>query len=569
MAEDQKKTTGNSIDDTIFQDLLSDSRISSLEIKEPEFDSFDVQSVIQEARTVSSAKKSPANPFGKRSRRNKTARQEAPAFNEQSFFATKAQRRQEQESAAMAQDLFKDANSEETTPQAGNEPAAAQQSPSSMPAAESSAPEQELPAFMQTRQEQTQPQKPKTFAEILHNARYQENQKALENMDLFDDPVIETPLFQQAQASEPAPASEPSVVITRKSQSELLLQAQNETEAVIEEEIEQEPVQDTPAQPDQPEPELKEPKEKRSRKNKAAAADQTEEEEEIFDPGASIVDDYHYDEYEDKKRFSTTDYRKIEDYLTNESAQGFHFVRQDGNKYFFNKSTPHHYYYKVLYFGREPEDSYWNLLEKQGWKRIEQLPSRHKRDAGWYIVRNEKKAGELPKDIENEEEKYRYFTKLSSSCRSTMFLLFIVMVCSAIAVFLQYYFKGYIAVMIASAVLFFIALWIFLVYARMLSKARKQASLLSARIRLASNDPNYLALRHAGESDEQLDLDWDKMDAQDKLREQEEQDQDPNADDAYDDEDYRIEDDDEEDYDEDEEEEDEKPRRKRWGRRRR
>ncbi|MBF0578397.1 DUF2812 domain-containing protein [Erysipelotrichaceae bacterium RD49] len=568
MAEDQKKTTGNSIDDTIFQDLLSDSRISSLEIKEPEFDSFDVQSVIQEARTVSSAKKSSANPFGKRSRRNKPVRQQTPAFNEQSFFASKAQRRQEQETTAMAQDSFKETNPEDSKPEAAITPAAQEQVQVLTPAPDQpAASEKEVPAFMQTRQEEGQTQKPKTFAEILHNARYQENQKALENMDLFDDPVIETPLFQQAQASEPAP-SEPSVVITRKSQSELLLQAQNETEAEVEEEIEQEPAQAGAVEQEA------DPKGKRSRKNKAAVRpDQNEADEEVFDPGASIVDDYHYDEYEDKKRFSTTDYRKIEDYLTNESAQGFHFVRHDGNKYFFNKSTPRHYYYKVLYFGREPEDSYWNQLEKQGWKRIEQMPSRHKRDAGWYIVRNEKKAGELPKDIENEEEKYRYFTKLSSSCRSTMFLLFIVMVCSAIAVFLQYYFKGYIAVMIASAVLFLIALWIFLVYARMLSKARKQASLLSARIRLASNDPNYLALRHAGESDEQLDLDWDEIDAQDKLGEPEDQDEDQNKDDAYDDEDYRDEEDEEDEYDDqsddDEEDEDEKPRRRRWGRRRR
>lgn len=185
-------------------------------------------------------------------------------------------------------------------------------------------------------------------------------------------------------------------------------------------------------------------------------------------------------------------------------------------------------------------------------------------------MRNEKKPGQLPKDIENEEEKYRYFSKLSSSCRSTMFLLFIVMVCSAIAVFLQYYFKGYIAVMAASAVLFLIALWIFLVYARMLSKARKQASLLSARIRLAQNDPNYLALRHAGESDEQLDTDWAKLDEEDEAKEDQDDSEQPSTydqDDESEEDESKDDQDDDEDDDYDDEEEERKPRR-RWGRRR-
>lgn len=573
MADDQKKPYGTPMDDTIFQDLLSDSRISSLDISEPEFDSFDVQSVIQEARTVSNTKKSPANPFGKRSRRNKVRKDNPVTFNEQSFFASKAERRQEQEEPTPATSAFKEsspaAQPEEKTQQADlGEPLQGSQEP----AQTSQTSSQTVPAFMQTREE-SQTRKPRTFSEILHSSNYQENQKALENLDLFDEPVIKTPLFAQAEEGAPTSPTQPSVVITRKSQSELLKQAQNQEEeqpeeeiaamtAVVEEVIE--PIADKEAK-------------KEARKKKKAAAEEGLEEDGVYDPGASLVDDYHYDEYEDKKRFSTTDYRKIEDYLNRESAQGFHFVRSDGNKYYFNKSKPHDYYYKVLYFGREPEDSYWNELEKQGWKRMEQLPSRHKRDAGWYIMRNEKKPGELPKDIENEEEKYRYFSKLSSSCRSTMFLLFIVMVCSAIAVFLQYYFKGYVVVMAASALLFLIALWIFIVYGRMLTKARKQASLLSARIRLAQNDPNYLALRHAGESDEQLDVDWAKMDEEDGAKEARETANNPSTDEDDDsleectdeeDEESQDEDEDEdEDYDDDEEE-DRKPRR-RWGRRRR
>lgn len=124
--------------------------------------------------------------------------------------------------------------------------------------------------------------------------------------------------------------------------------------------------------------------------------------------------------------------------------------------------------------------------------------------------------------------------------------------------------------MAASAVLFLIALWIFLVYARMLSKARKQASLLSARIRLAQNDPNYLALRHAGESDEQLDTDWAKLDEEDEAKEDQDDSEQPST---YDQDDESEEDeseddqDDDEDDDYDDEEEERKPRR-RWGRRR-
>lgn len=151
------------------------------------------------------------------------------------------------------------------------------------------------------------------------------------------------------------------------------------------------------------------------------------------------------------------------------------------------------------------------------------------------------------------------------------------MVCSAIAVFLQYYFKGYVVVMAASALLFLIALWIFIVYGRMLTKARKQASLLSARIRLAQNDPNYLALRHAGESDEQLDVDWAKMDEEDGAKEARETANNPSTDEDDDSLEERTDEEDEESQDEDEdededydddEEEDRKPRR-RWGRRRR
>ncbi len=216
--------------------------------------------------------------------------------------------------------------------------------------------------------------------------------------------------------------------------------------------------------------------------------DDEDNEEAVYDPSASLADDYHYDEYVDKKRFSTTDYKKVEEYLANESLHGFHFSHNDGRKYYFYKGKPHQYYYKVLYFSQEPGSTYWDNLAREGWQLIDQSPSRHKKDAGWYIVRNEMKPEELPKEINNEEEKRHYFTRLASSCRSTLVLLFIVMVCCAVAIWLQYQFKGYLAVIIASAILLVITLWTFLVYLRMLTKARKQAALLAARMRLAQDD---------------------------------------------------------------------------------
>lgn len=248
------------------------------------------------------------------------------------------------------------------------------------------------------------------------------------------------------------------------------------------------------------------------------SAEEYEEEDEdniIIDPDASLVDDYHYDEYEDKKRFLLSDYRKIEDYLEAQSQQGFHYTRHEGKKYYFYKGRPHNYYYRILYFSKEPDAAQWQKWEDEGWQNISQQESRHKKDAGWYVLRNEKEAGELKADIDNEEEKYRYFRKFSSSCRSTMFLLFVVMACCAVTAWLQYEFKGFLAVIILSIVLFVIALYIFLVYARMLAKSKKQADLLAARIRLKENDPEWQKLHNPDRTDAQLEKEWDTLDEKD------------------------------------------------------
>lgn len=265
-----------------------------------------------------------------------------------------------------------------------------------------------------------------------------------------------------------------------------------------------------------PQPDLKEAEMKRQEELFAGPESEIEEEEdheeEVLDPGASLVDDYDYDEYEDRKRFLLSDYRKVEEYLRAQSAQGFHYTRHEGKKYYFYKGAPHNYYYKILYFTDEPKESDWEKLREQGWEHVNHTASRHKKDAGWYVVRSEPAQGELPKDIENEEEKARYFRKFAASCRSTMFLLFVVMFCCALSIVLQIEFKGFLAVIIASAILFVIALYTFLVYVRMQAKAKKQVSLLTARIRLKENDPQWQKIHHAAQTDAQLEKEWKNLD---------------------------------------------------------
>lgn len=424
--------------DQIFRDLLSETRIAPLQIREPEFDSFDVQSVIQEAKATTKSSSRSLNPFGKRSRKNKA---KPAGIVEERFFTPKAaapSKDGEYTSAAQA-------IAQNTTQNQEDPSAQPRQTLSATPAAV---------APVQT--------KPRTFAEILNSTRYRENQQAIETLD-------------EALESQPEPdqASLPESDKTSAESSRLSADKLESSNIPKASQAENEPASALEVQSVQ--------------KELGLSQDEAQE--------------LNYEEYEDKKHFSTTDYKKIEEYLASESAKGFHFLRADGSTYYFAKSSPRPYYYRVLYFGTDPGEQYWQDLETLGWKKMDIIPSRHKRDAGWTIVRNEKHTEtELPKEIDNEEEKYRYFTKLSSSCRSTMFLLLFVMICSAAAIFLQYYFKGYMAVIIASGILFAVALWMFLVYARMLSKSRKQASLLSARMRLAENDPGYQALRQAGQS---------------------------------------------------------------------
>lgn len=530
MAEDSKTNPISDSDEAIFKDLLNDSRVQALHINEPQFDSFDVQSAIQEAKTVSEEQKTSRSLFGKLSRRNKNAavreQKENPIVEQPQSEATKPIVSVDQtalDQIEPQEDLDEGVIEREITLDEllAGQVTVQKQSTQSQPVEEqASEVEEDLePSFVQeslTVQEpifvhqaektpiehadedqksfieppvleetkEVEPQrKPRTFAEILNSSRYQQNQQAIENIDLMEPNTTQTfdsRMVNEAFESEKA-AQSSSVFITKQ---------ENNFDAPAQQEIEEQQEEQLETLKDDSMQDIDRSETRRGRRNKKNRS-------EVIDPDASLVDDYAYDEYTDKKHFFTSDYKKIEEYLANESAQGFHFTRKEGNRYFFVKKKPRNYLYKVLYFANEPDESYWQMLEAQGWDRVDQTPSRHKGDAGWYILRHLQKEGDLPFDIPNEEEKYRYFSKLASSCRSTLLLLVFVMICSAVSIALQYFFKGYLVVMIASAVLFAIALYIFMVYARMLSKARKQTSLLAARVRLSENNEQYQALQQS------------------------------------------------------------------------
>lgn len=211
-----------------------------------------------------------------------------------------------------------------------------------------------------------------------------------------------------------------------------------------------------------------------------ASEDQEEVEEEIETS----------DLYEEKKHFMFSEYVLEEDYLEEQSQMGYHYVKRDGKRFFFRKGDPKDYYYQVNYYKEEPSADVKAQWKADGWKLLSISNSKNKKDAGWYILRNEEKTGEYRKKIANEEEKFAFFKKYRNSCRSTLFLIFVCMVVCAICTAIQVYSSGQIysiGILIGIAVcvvLFFIALIAFISYYRLLRGATKQANLLNARIRL-------------------------------------------------------------------------------------
>lgn len=238
---------------------------------------------------------------------------------------------------------------------------------------------------------------------------------------------------------------------------------------------------------------------------------ETEKQEEEDDESDTLeLDD---DLYEERKSFLFADYPMIEEYLQDKSSEGYHFVRHEGKKYYFRKGQPRTYYYSMNYFFDEPDVDQWREWENDGWKLVSKSDGKKKSDAGWFTFRNEEEEGEYRKEIDNDSEKYRFFKKYSSSCRSTMFLVFICMACCLVTGLLQVYFQGYLAGIALCAFLFLVSFIVFCVYGRMLRKSKKRARQLKSKLRLKESriiEENKDAY-DTSESEEDLDTDWNTL----------------------------------------------------------
>ena len=232
-----------------------------------------------------------------------------------------------------------------------------------------------------------------------------------------------------------------------------------------------------------------------------------------------IYDD-EYDEeaeaenlYEERKSFLYAEYPKIEEYLQRKSNEGYHFVRHEGKKYYFRKGQPKTYYYSMNYFVDEPDADQWREWEADGWKLVSKSDGKKKSDAGWFTFRNEEEDGEYRKEIDNDSEKFRFFKKYSSSCRSTMFLVFICMACCVVTGLLQVYFQGYLAGIALCAGLFLISFIVFCMYGRMLRKSKKRARELKSKLRVREIRANERSkdFYDTSESEEELDTDWNTL----------------------------------------------------------
>lgn len=217
--------------------------------------------------------------------------------------------------------------------------------------------------------------------------------------------------------------------------------------------------------------------------------------------------------YEERKKFLYAEYPKIEQYLQDKSSEGYHFVRHEGKKYFFRKGQPKTYYYSMNYFVDEPDADQWRQWESEGWKLVSKSEGKKKSDAGWFTFRNEEEDGEYRKEIDNDSEKFSFFKKYSSSCRSTMFLVFICMACCVVTGLLQIYFQGYLAGIALCVALLLISFIVFCMYGRMLRKSKKRARELKSKLRVKEIRANERSKNFydTSESEEELDTDWNTL----------------------------------------------------------
>ena len=241
-----------------------------------------------------------------------------------------------------------------------------------------------------------------------------------------------------------------------------------------------------------------------------------EEEEEVpslSDEKCLYDEEEDLDLFEDKKRFFLSQYSIIEDYLREQSQDGYHFVRHEGKKYYFVEGEPTNYYYSIDYFKNEPTPEQWQQWESEGWKLISKEAGKKKKEAGWFYFRNLQNEGEYRKEIDNDEEKYRFFKKYSNSCRSTLFLIFICMFCCLVTAFLQYEFKGYLWGIAICAIVFLLSFIFFVAYYRMLRHSKKRVRLLKARLRV--KEANRVQMEKesydVSETEDQLESDWNTV----------------------------------------------------------
>ena len=239
-------------------------------------------------------------------------------------------------------------------------------------------------------------------------------------------------------------------------------------------------------------------------------------EEDIYDDDEDddeVEEDEDENLYEERKSFLYAEYPKIEAYLQKKSNEGYHFVRHEGKKYYFRKGQPRTYYYSMDYFVDEPDADQWRQWEADGWKLVSKSEGKKKSDAGWFTFRNEEEDGEYRKEIDNDSEKFRFFKKYSSSCRSTMFLVFICMACCVVTGLLQVYFQGYLAGIALCAGLFLISFIVFCMYGRMLRKSKKRARELKSKLRIRESRAieESKDFYDTSESEEELDTDWNTL----------------------------------------------------------
>ena len=154
-------------------------------------------------------------------------------------------------------------------------------------------------------------------------------------------------------------------------------------------------------------------------------AEEVEEEVDENEIETSLEDQNDYDEeelYVDKHKFLLSQYDKEEEYLEEQSQEGYHYVRNVGKRYYFVKEEPRDYYYSICFFAVEPSAYEWRKWEADGWKLVSRVPAKRKQDAGWFVFRNEYGQDELKKEIPNEAEKFKFFKKYSNSCDHVLVL---------------------------------------------------------------------------------------------------------------------------------------------------